>query len=298
MLKHKYAAYADIPDWARQLYVQVGSDWVFKQDAVEGLAGHLNPALEANRNAILAEKQQVEQQLQAATSARNEAQAELSRFKTPGTVVLSQEDGKAWTRYTALGDPKTVEAKVKEHGALSDKVQAFERISTIQSVATQAKLNADVLANEWQMRGAGLELFPQTVNIKAADGTEKATVRAYVKVTKTNAAGQQEVSQQDFLEYAAANPQQWPPYIVAALTAKLDDKATNTNNGNPIIRTVPLLPSTPSNFTPAAAPVVNSGDVSLDLQAALKQFNDQRNLLPGQQAPAPAGQALPAPATN
>ena len=293
MLKVKYANLTDIPEWARQLYTQQGSEWVLKTDAIEGAAEYLNPNLAANRDAFRTEKENVQARL---TQTQNElaaVQAQLSRVTTPGAVVLSADQAKLWQRYEALGKPAELETMKAQHGEMSGQLAQFKLMSDLEDVAKQTGLNPEALKRELPLNFPGVKLVVREVDVNQNGKTVKQK-QAYAQISQ-NVNGVNQLSEQPFLQYA--KDQRMPDYVLNALTAQPNQGQQLQNNGQPIIAPATgwansNLNSQPANGTPMIKPLVpttgasnpqgsmgtSNGGFQINAQALLARANQERGV--------------------
>lgn len=223
-----YDSLEAIPEAFRGEFEQRNGKWVLKADAVPGAAEILNPGLAANRDRAIDQARTRGERVTELEGQLATAQSELNAVRQPGSVVLSGDDAKAWSGYTALGALKDVKKIIEEHPTLVAQVEGQKKTSTLQQIADETGLNFEVL-RDWAQGelGKGLEFF--TKEVDGEDG-KKVKVLAAKKSTETN--GKVEVSELDF----DAVTQSLPSYMKDGLVRKAegDGVATQqpTNNGN------------------------------------------------------------------
>lgn len=286
MLKTKYASLDAIPVWAKDLYTQVGSEWVLKTDAIEGAAEYFNPGLAQNRDNFRTEKEALAAQLSQANNRAANAEAQLARVSTPGSLVLNSEQAKLWQRYEGLGKPTDLETIKKEHGEFSGQLSQFRLMADLETVAKDTGLNADALKAEMPLRFPGLKLVSRQIDVVENGKTVKKNVAVAQITQQVN--GVNQLTEQPFIQYAKDN--RVPDYVLNAIQAQPaggqqnngqpiinGNNGANIGNGQPVIR--PLVP-----VTGAANPLGNmsgqqGGGVVIDTAALLAQSNASRGVV-------------------
>lgn len=281
LLQAIYDSFEAIPEFARAEYEQKNGKWALKQDAIQGGGEHLNSGLAANRDALRTEKEQAQARAQQAEQRAQTAEAEVSRLKSPGTFILSGDDKKSFDAYVALGDVKTVKAKIEEHGALKARVTQIEKSESLRAVADAAKVNFDVLNDQLAMPGReNLSVAVEDVTVKDAAGKDVLTKQAVmlVNVTENGVVKQNKFALADYVKT------NWPGYVAEALAkpAQAGNQTPSPQPGQPVISANPII------TFPVVASSNQQQQPAFDPQKIAEQFNAQRNARPNPLDPAPA----------
>lgn len=232
--KTTYPKFEDIPEFARNDFEQAAdSTWIMKQDAIEGAPAHFNAGLANNRDRALQQLKDANTARDAAQTRAQNAEAQLQQITGNGGMVLNAADSELWRKYTALGDLKTVETRLKEAETNAVKVSNFENEGKISQIAEKTGLNSAAL-KEWfehPTRGAGYEPFyKENVPVEIEENGVKKTVNktvAFVRKTqKINDVNT--VTEHNLLEEAKTV---LPDFQFAALTAA-NSNQTGNNGGN------------------------------------------------------------------
>lgn len=281
LLQAIYDSFDAIPEFARAEYEQKNGKWALKQDAIQGGGEHLNSGLAANRDALRAEKEQAQARAQQAEQRAQTAEAEVSRLKSPGTFILSADDKKSFDAYVALGDVKTVKAKIEEHGTLKARVTQIEKSEALRAVADAAKVNFDVLNDQLAMPGReNLSVAVEDVAGKDAAGKDVVAKQAFMLVNVTEN-GVIKQNKFPLADYVKTN---WPGYVAEALAkpAQANQQSYIQQNGQPVISPTPVM------TFPPVAPSNQQQQPAFDPLKIAEQFNAQRNARPNPLDPAPA----------
>lgn len=281
LLQAIYDSFEAIPEFARAEYEQKNGKWALKQDAIQGGAEHLNSGLAANRDALRTEKEQLQARAQQADHRAQTAEAEVSRLKSPGTFILSADDKKSFDAYVALGDVKTVKAKIEEHGTLKVRVSQIEKSEALRAVADAAKVNFDVLNDQLAMPGReNLSVAVEDVTVKDAAGKDVLTKQAVMLVNVTEN-GVLKQNKFPLADYVKAN---WPGYVAEALAkpAQIAGQTPNPQAGQPVISPSPMM------TFPVVAQSAQNQQPAFDPNKIAEQFNAQRNARPNPLEPAQA----------
>ena len=289
LLKSRYPSFDQIPEFARGEYEQQGTEWVLKQDAIEGGAAHFNPGLAANRDALRTEKDNAISRAQTAENRAAAAEARVATLTAPGSVTLSENDAKAWKAYLELGDVKTVKGIVAEHGELKGKLGKIEAENNLRTVAEAGKLNFDVLRDQMALPGReNIALIVKDVQVTDAAGQQSTVKKPFVVISTPGANNTVATSEQELATYAQAN---WPAYVVAALQQTANGQQQQQFQqpqfqqpvigqqpqplGNPpLVRMPNMLPSNQGN----------NGQMT-EAQQIADQFNKARDTRPNPLAP-------------
>lgn len=214
-----YDAQDAIPAELRGFFKQrADGKWVFDHTQFEGIAELVNPALEANRKQWMTNRDTERQLRTQAETEAAAAKAALAALQSPGSVVLSEADAKAWQAYTSLGDLKTVKEKVAGFDTANAELSTLKQTELWRGVAGQTGLNPDVLIDVLRSeRGKGVELFAKDAKSKK-DGKDVDTKVPYVR-WKVPGASPNEFSLKEAPLTDYATQQNWPGYIVSGLTA-------------------------------------------------------------------------------
>lgn len=228
MLKAVYDAQTDVPEWARtqNLYAQRSDGkWEFKHSEVEGIAELSNPGLAANRDRFSREKEAAETRATEAERLRGEAERQLAAVRTPGSVILSADDAKAWQGFSSLGTLAQVKKMVEEHPDLKKKVELQGQESLWKEAAGDLRLNFDVLKDQlMSSRGEGVTITRKQVEVVDQQGQKSLAMRPFVVRREKVEGGGFKETETGLLEFATAN---WPAYLVAALQTS----ATSSEQG-------------------------------------------------------------------
>lgn len=287
LLQAIYDSFESIPEFARAEYEQKNGKWHLKQDAIQGGAEHLNPGLAANRDALRTEKETAAQRATAAEQRANQAEAELSRYKSPGTVILSAEDAKSWKAYTELGDIKTVKAMVSEYPTLKGQITQAEKEKALQAAAQAAGVSFDVLNDQLKMPGREkLKVVVKDMTTQNAQGQPQTVKQAFMVVPTQAEGGAIQLTEQPLIEYAKNN---WPSYVVSALQAQQQTPAQPQptlpiNTAQPIVNP-PAVPAVPPTGPSPTAPLNPA-----DPYALAQKFNAARDTRPNPLNPTPVQQ--------
>lgn len=222
LVKSVYDTEAEIPDFAKAEFERrADGKYYLKQDAIPGAAELLNPGLEANRARWQQQKEAADGRATSAETRAANAERELATLRTPGAVVLSGDDAKAWNGIVSSGVaakdvPKLLTTELPE---LRRKVERSELDATLRLIAEKShvKLNPDVLS-DWLSgeRGKGLKVVLKPVEI-LNDKQEKVTVQMPYIVKSEPVAGQANTFKETetlLTDFAKAN---LPAYLVIAL---------------------------------------------------------------------------------
>jgi len=163
ILKSKYTKLKDIPKWAREanLYQQQDSgEYVFRIDQVEGATELAAPGLTANRDAFRDEKDEAIRQRDAAVQRAEAAEKDLSKLRTPGSVVLSPDDTTEWNAMKALGTSKEISKKLDELKDAKVKIENIDASKARGDFAKAAGINETVF-DDWLSsdRGEGITKY-------------------------------------------------------------------------------------------------------------------------------------------
>lgn len=233
--KTTYPKFEDIPEFARNDFEQAAdSTWIMKQDAIEGAPAHFNAGLASNRDRALQQTKDANAARDAAQVRAQNAEAQLQNITGNGGLVLNAGDAESWRKYTALGDVKSVETKIKDAETSATKLANFENEGKISTIAEKTGLNSAAL-KEWfehPQRGKDYEPFYKEnvpVEITEANGNKKTENRTVAFVRKTqNINGTNTVTEHNLLEEAKTI---LPDFQFAALTA-VNSNQTGNNGGN------------------------------------------------------------------
>lgn len=198
-----------------------------KPDGFEALAAkHSNDGVGLARNLY--------DQLQAAQS----KVAELSgKLPGEGSLVLTAEQAKAWSKYSTIGKPDEVKAWLEEGNAAKGEVAKFAREKVVRTVAEVAGFDADVLATlagDLEFEVADETVKGKTVKVaKVKDGDQSTPLDKYAEAKWGKFMASLKPS-------AAPKPLGTPPSRIAATSATYRPNVTPQDDGQPRPRIAPI----------------------------------------------------------
>jgi hypothetical protein len=252
-----YATAAEIPDFAKADFEQrADGKFYLKPDAIPGAAELLNPGLEANRARWQQQKEAADGRATAAETRAANAEAELSRIRTPGAVVLSGDDARAWQTLSTLPIPvkEIPKAISTELPDLRTKVARGELEKSLREISEKShvKINGDVLA-DWLSgeRGKGLKAVLKPAEVDDGKGG-KVTVQMPFIVKSEPVSGSPNTFKETetaLIDFAKSN---LPSYLVTALetpaasggaSGDAGGSGGGANSGAPVITGSVRLPN-------------------------------------------------------
>lgn len=320
LLKSVYDSQDLIPEWARTagLFVQrTDGKWEIKHGEIEGIAALTNPGLAANRDALRAEKEAADTRASEAERRATAAEAQANAGRTPGSIVLSADDARAWQGFTQLGTFKEVKKIVEEYPTLKKKVELQGHETEWREAAKDAGVNFEVLRDTLSsQRGEGLAIKRKLVEELDGQNQKVKVMRAFL-VQRTKEGEVTKETEHALMEFAAAN---WPAWLVSALQAN-PEGAQTADNAQPAVEygdsafgaafggtnlLTPTAGGTAPQQQPAPQPLGHSGvrlpyqsggagggnrSGAVDAAALVKQMNEERDVRPNPLVPRPAASA-------
>lgn len=219
----------------RDEFELINGKWQLKADAIPGAAQALNPGLYANEQRAITQAKNRQDRINALESELSEAKNELSAVKAPGTVVLSQEDAKAWQKFQSIvskaGSLKDIEKTVEEYPKVIAKQKALERAEKIKSLASSLNLNGDVLADWANSTAEGeLEFLVKEVDVlDQKTGKQVKVNEGFVKVSR-QVGDKVEVTEVPLVDHAKAALPEWKFNALTAVKSE-DGKAAGAGAG-------------------------------------------------------------------
>lgn len=146
-----------------------------KSDGFEALAAkHSNDGIGLARNLF--------DQLQAANAKLSEISGKVPG---EGSLVLTAEQAKAWSKYSTLGKPDEVKAWIEEGNTAKGEVAKFAREKVVRTVADVAGFDPDVLATlagDLEFEIADETVKGKTVKVaKVKDGDQSTPLDKYAE---------------------------------------------------------------------------------------------------------------------
>jgi len=206
----------------REEFHQVNGKWVLKDTAVPGVGPLFNSALAANEAKAVTQVKTRNDRITVLENENNTLKDKLSVHEQPGTVALSGNDAKLWEKYTTLGTPKEIEAKLKSLEELETKVTKFETSEGLSKITEAVALNSEVLS-DWatSAEGKGLTFFVKDVESTDDKGNKVTTKVPMVKIEETGTDGKITLQEKELLPFAK---EKLPSWKYDALVTTTDDK--------------------------------------------------------------------------
>jgi hypothetical protein len=142
--------------------------------------------------------------------ARDTVRELKAKLPADGSLVLTGDDAKAWSRYRAAGDPKTVEAALTERDAYRTEAEGYRRDKHHADVAAVAGYKPAVLTRLATTDG---------LSLRVDDGKDKLGKPVKLAVVVAKGADDKETVT-PLADYAAAHWQDFLPALAAVSAAR------------------------------------------------------------------------------
>ncbi|MGB4825061.1 MAG: hypothetical protein WBP82_09185 [Leuconostoc mesenteroides] len=216
-MKYKaiYDAESDVPAEVKAFYKLKDGKWVFDGADFDGLAGLLNPGLEANRSDIHDQLTAQKTKVTTLTTQLSDAQKKVKDLEKHGTVAITEAEKADFDKYKSFGAVKDIEEKLQSGNEAIEKVSKFETEKEIRELAKVTAVNADALVDFklYNERGRDIELSKEKKKVKKGNKEEERWVLVVVKTDKVN--GEDKKTNTSFSEFVTEKS--FPDYLVKGI---------------------------------------------------------------------------------